>query len=92
MNCRTGCIRLASLQCTVEQLASETGNWFSEQQLSSSAAPAQTDKSDTDTAQTDNSETDNSETESSETDSIGTDNIEIGSRQTDSSEQTAVNR
>ena len=37
-------------------LASETWNWFSEQQLSSSAARAQTDNSETDKSETDSSE------------------------------------
>ena len=52
--------RLSSVQLN-SWLASETGNWFSEQQLSSSAARAQTDNSGTDSSETDSSETDSSE-------------------------------
>ena len=61
-------------------LASETGNWFSEQQLSSSAARAQTDNSGTDSSETDSSETESSETDSSETERSEMESIELERR------------
>ena len=67
-------------------LASETGNWFSEQQLSSSAARAQTDNSGTDSSETDSSETESSETDSSETDRSETESTQTDNSGTDSTQ------